>query len=281
MKTVNAVSPARSRAGFTLIEMMVVMVLSGVILASLMTLMMTQSKGYSKQLESMDAREATRTVSTVIGWDLRHAAAGGSTLSFASADEIDMRTITGLGVICGKHALLPRYGLWRTAGSVGATVDDSALVYQSLTSTWEKLKISAVGTPLALGVPACAWVGARVPDMVVEFVVNAPTDTSTIKVGAPLRAFQKVAYAEFQSNSRWWLGQKIGGGAWNQVAGPLLAPSANGLKFVFYDSLNAVTAIPANVASVGFTVIAQSSKVQAGTNNYKTDTVTTKVALRR
>jgi hypothetical protein len=96
-----------------------------------------------------------------------------------------------------------------------------------------------------------------------------------------LRAFQKVAYAEVQSNSRWWLGQKIGGGAWNQVAGPLLAPSGNGLKFVFYDSLNAVTAIPANVASVGFTVIAQSSKVQAGTNNYKTDTVTTKVALRR
>lgn len=283
MTSDRATIRSSSRPGFTLIELLVVMVLGGVLLTAVMKLMLSQAQSYGKQLEVMDAREATRTAAAVLEWELRHAGAGGSTLAMISADSLRLRTVTGLGVICGRDAVLPRYGLWRTAGNAGATTADSALVFQLGTdSTWRVLKISQVGTPAALGVPACAWSGGRVPDLVVEFVVNSKRDTSTIKVGAPVSVYEHATYAETQSGGRWYLGRQISGGAgWEQIAGPLSAPGLNGLKFTYYDKTTAVTANPANVASVGVTVIAQSTKFIPGTTSYEVDTVTTKVSLRR
>jgi prepilin-type N-terminal cleavage/methylation domain-containing protein len=269
------------RLGFSLAELLVVMVIGGIVLTSVMKLMLSQARGYGKQLEVMDAREATRATAAVLQWELRHAAAGGSRPVMITADSVRMRTFTGLGIVCGRHATLARYGLWQTSGTVGSKPSvDSALVFQiGSTNTWLARQISQVGTPAALGVPACAWADGRIPDVVIELANTAP---GSIRVGATVRFYEHVTYAEVQSGTRWYLGRSIAGGAgWEPIAGPLLAPASNGLKFTYYDSTNAVTAIPIRVASVGVTAIAQSTKLIPGTATYELDTVTTKVSLRR
>ena len=278
----RAVSAARERHGFTLIELLVGLVVGLMVLGGVVQLMTVQGKGYRKQREVIDIRETAREAAALLTWDLRQSVFGGSVPSVMSAATVGLRSPRGLGTICGRHPTLPRYGLWKSGGNIAATVDDSALVYQLGREKWTALKISAVGTPAAMGVTTCAWPGARPPDVVVEFVVNSKYDTSSIKVGAPFRGFRRVLYTEFQQNGRWWLGRKVGDAAtYDQLTGPLVAP--NGLAFAYYDTLGAVTANPAALGSVVFTLRTESYKntYVGSTFAYQRDSLITRVALRR
>jgi len=276
--------PPRERGGFTIIELIVALVVGLIVLGSVVQMMIVQGRGYRKEREQVDVRETAREAAALLSWDLRQAAVGGSPFAVMGANTVTIRSPRGLGTICKKHPLLARYGLWKTGGNILATADDSALVYQIGRGAWTKLKITAVGTPAAMGVTACAWPGARPPDVVVEFAVNTKTDTSYIKVGAPFRNFRRVEYAEFQQNSRWWLGRKVGAAAsYERLTGPLLAPGSNGLAFTYYDTLGAVTANTAAVGSVAFTLRTESYKntTVGSTFTYQHDSVITKVAVRR
>jgi Tfp pilus assembly protein PilW len=284
------VSALRNRRGFTIIELIVAFVVGLIVLGGVVQMMIVQGRGYRKQREQVDVRETVREAGALLSWDLRQAAVGGSSFQVMGANNVALRSPRGLGTICGKAPAVgplqpARYGLWKTAGTIQATVDDTALVYQIGKGGWNKLKITAVGTPAAMGVPNCAWTGGRAPDLVVEFAVTTATDTSYIRVGAPFRNFRRVEYAEYQSNGRWWLGRKVGNAAsYEQLTGPLLAPAANGgLAFTYYDTLGAVTANAAAVGSVAFTIRTQSFKnTTVGSSfTYQRDSITTNVAVRR
>jgi Tfp pilus assembly protein PilW len=283
MNAARSQSKGRVRVGFTMIEVLVALVVGMLVLSSVVQLLIVQGRGYRKQREQVDVRETAREAVDLLSWDLRQAAVAGSSFAAMGANAVTIRSFRGLGTVCGKHATLARYGLWRTGGNIQATVDDTALVYQIGRGQWNKLRITAVGTPAAMGVTACAWPGARPPDVVVEFAVTVTTDTSYIKVGAPFRTFRRVQYAEYQQNNRWWLGRKVGAAAaYELLTGPLLAPTSNGLAFTYYDTLGAVTANPAAVGSVAFTLRTESFKNTPGsTSPYQHDSVTTKIAVRR
>ena len=269
--------------GFTLIELLIGMVLGAMVLSGVVQMMVVQGRGYRKQRELIDVRETAREAVALLSWDLRQSVIGGSPLAAISPGMVALRSTRGLGTICAKHASLPRYGLWKTGGNIVAGVDDSALVYQLERDKWTVLKITAVGTPAAMGVTACAWPGARPPDVVVEFGVGTKTDTSYIKIGAPFRSFRRVEYAEYQLNNRWWLGRKVGAAtSYEQLTGPLAAPT-NGLNFTYYDTLGVVTTNPSAIGSIAFTLQTESFKnTYVGTTYvYQRDSLTTKVALRR
>jgi hypothetical protein len=267
-----------------MIELLVGLVVGLVVMGSVVQMLIVQGRGYRKQREIIDIRETAREATALLAWDLRQAAVGGSPLTGMGSNSIALRSPRGIGTICAKHPLLARYGLWKTGGNILAGADDSALVYQIGRDKWISLKISAVGTPAAMGVTACAWPGARNPDVVVEFAVNSKTDTSYIKVGASFRNFRRVEYAEYQLNGRWWLGRRTGAAAsYEQLTGPLMAPSSNGLAFAYYDTLGAVTTNPSAVGSVGYTLRPESYKKTyvGNTYVYQRDSLTTKVTLRR
>jgi prepilin-type N-terminal cleavage/methylation domain-containing protein len=272
-----------SRRGFTLIELLVASVIGLIVLGSIVQLLTVQGRGYRKQREIIDVRETAREAAALLSWDLRQAALGESSPAVIGANTLTLRSPRGLGVICAKHPTLARYALWKTGGNILATADDSALIFQMGRDKWTPLKVTAVGTPAAMGVTACAWPGARPPDVVVEVAVTSKKDTSGIVVGAAYRGFRKVQYGEYQLNSRWWLGRKVGASAtYEQLTGPLLAPGANGLAFAYYDSLGAVTVDPLQVKTVAFTLRTESYKsTYVGTGyTYQRDSLTTKIALR-
>ena len=272
------------RRGFTLIELLVGLVLGVFVLSGVVQMMIVQGRGYRKQREVIDIRETAREAAALLTWDLRQSVVGGSPLAAMGPSSVALRSPRGLGTICAKHASLARYGLWKTGGNIIAGVNDSALVYQLGRDKWTTLKITAVGTPAAMGVTACAWPGSRPPDIVVEFAVGTKLDTAYIKVGAPFRGFRKVQYAEYQLNNRWWLGRKVGAAtSYEQLTGPLVSPASNGLTFAYYDTLGAVTTNPAAVGSIAFTLRTESFKnTYVGTTYvYQRDSLLTKVSLRR
>ena len=271
-----------SRRGFSLLELIISMVMALVILGSVVQVMITQGRGYRKQRELVDIRDTGRQAASVLTWDLRQSVVGNAPLAAMGANSITLRSPKAIGTICAKHATLARYGVWKTAGTFEATAADTAVYYAIGRDVWKTLKVTAVGTPAAMGVPACIWPGARPPDIVVEFAVQFKTDTSWIKPGAALRTFQRVQYAQYQNGGRWWLGRKIGNAAsFEQLTGPLLA--SNGLSFTYYDTLGAVTVNPNAIGSIAFTLRPESlknTKVGA-TQNYQRDSLTTRVAVRR
>ena len=279
----------RHRRGFTLIELLVSFVIGLIVLGAVVQTMIVQGKGYRKQREQVDVRETTREAVALLSWDLRQAAVAGSPFVTMSPNNVTIRSPRGLGTICARAALVagiqpPRFGLWKTAGNIQATVDDTALVYQMGTGKWLKAKITAVGTPAAMGVAACAWPGARAPDIVVEFGNATATDLATIRTGAPFRNFRSVQYAEFQQSGRWWLGRKVGQAAsWEQLTGPLLAPASNGLAFTYYDTLGVVSADLNAIGKVAVTVRTESYKnaTSGSTFVYQRDSLTTVVGVRR
>jgi len=271
------------RSGFTIIELLVSMVVGLILLTSVVRMLTIQGRGYRKQREVIDIRETAREAAALLAWDLRQSGMGSSPLASMNANSISLRSPRGMATVCAKHPTLARYGLWKTGGNIAATVDDSALVYQLGRDKWQALRVTAVGTPASMGVAACAWPGARSPDVVVEFAVASKTDTSYIKVGAPFRQFRRVQYAEFSLNGRWWLGRKVGAAAsYEQLTGPLVAPSS-GLTFAYYDTLGVVTANPAAVGAVDVTLRMESFKntYVGNTFDYQRDSLTTKVVLRR
>jgi len=272
------------RRGFTIIEMLVGMVVGLILMGAVVQLIGVQGRGYRKQREVIDIRETAREAIALISWDLRQSRMGNGPLAALGANSISLRSPRGMGTICAKHPTLARYGLWKSGGNIAATVDDSALVYQFARDKWQPVRITAVGTPAAMGVTACAWPGARPPDVVVEFAVATKADTAFIKVGSPFRNFRRVQYAEFQQNGRWWLGRKVGAAAsYELLTGPLIAPASGGLAFTYYDSLGAVTANPAGVRVVAFTLRPESYKQTYVANGYtfQRDSLATKVVLRR
>ena len=274
----------RDRRGFSLIELIIGMVIGLIVITGVVQMMIVQGRGYRKQREVIDVRETAREAAALLAWDLRQSVVGGSTLAVMAPGSVTLRSPRSTGTICAKHPTLARYALWKSGGNIAATGDDSALVYQIARDKWTPLRITAVGTPAAMGVTACAWPGARAPDVVVEFAVGSKFDTAYIRIGAPFRGFRRVQYAEYQLNSRWWLGRKVGAAAtYEQLTGPLVSPAANGLTFTYYDTLGAVTANPAAAGSVAFALRTESYKntYVGNTYAYQRDSLLTKVALRR
>lgn len=272
------------RAGFTIGEMLVYMVVASFVLLATYRVMQGQGRGYSQQLAATDVDESARGAAGLLSWELRHAAMAGDTLSTLGAHSVTLRSVQGVGVICAKHATLPRYGIWKNGGDIQATSEDSALIYVVGSQKWRQLKIAQVGTPGGLGVSSCAWTGGRAPDLVIEVTVGSPKDTLGIKVGGLLRAFRKVKYTEFQDQDRWWFGRKVGNGSYEKLTGPLLDSASNGLTFSYFTSTGASTTTPSTVSVVQVLLRTESNKPYRklkGRPTYRSDSIMTKIALRR
>src|ERR1051325_7655565 len=171
MTAPRAVGPRRGRAGFTLVELLISVVVAGVVLGAVAKLMRSQGGAYANQRALTDARETLRGGSVMLAWELRHAALGGSAFNVITSQSLGLRAIQGLGVACARGVVVPaggawtrRFALWNAGGDIEATSNDSALVFVSSTQKWQAFKVNQIGTPAGLGLPACGWTGtARAP----------------------------------------------------------------------------------------------------------------------
>ena len=117
------------RRGFSLLELIISRVMALVILGSVVQVMITQSRGYRKQREIVDIRDTSRQAASLLAWDLRQSVIGEGPLAAMGANSIAIRSPRAVGSICGKHATLARYGIWKSAGEFSATDADTAVYF--------------------------------------------------------------------------------------------------------------------------------------------------------
>ncbi len=159
--------------GFTLVEMIVYILLSGIVMTSVYQLLIGQSRAYGKQRELMDVHGSLRAASALLSWEIRQGSASGGDLSAIGVNSIALRSVQGAGIVCAVHNTIPRVGLGKTWGDIDDTADDSALVYAADTDAWMSGTIDKIFSAPA-GVPWCDWGGGAsiVPEVVLDLTVS-------------------------------------------------------------------------------------------------------------
>lgn len=280
---------SRRRAGFTMIELLIVVSLLGIIGTMLTTILVRQQRFHRAVTNVADSRARMRDISTIMPTDLRSISTAGKDLLAISDTTMQFRAFVGASVLCrfasAQVVELPPKSLasgavltaWINppapddivylydAGTQGGNVDDSWAPF-TITDT---VSSTNAGWCPSTNVPAyttAADNNARRYQLTLDAAPNA----AQVKVGAPMRFAREVRYSIYQADDdQWYVGYQrctpnptYGDpgtcGDREVLAGPVLAGTADtltsGLYFVYYNKagqrLTALT-VTDTIARVG------------------------------
>lgn len=254
--------PFRSRrAGFTLVELMVALVISGMLMAVVFQMLSGQSRLVAVQSGKEEAQQNVRGALEVIASELRGAVPGA--LLDAQATSLTFMQPRAWGVVCAVAgttvtALFPNTGAvdaWNVAEASGVLVNTGTLnapVWRPDPRTpAARARITGAVTLLnGPNVGACAAMQAQGAAVAVQITTDQPL---TGAVGNSVLTYSLTRYDLAQVSGRWWLRRTSGvtGGAYNQqpLAGPL---EDNGFGFAYFTAGNppVQVAAPGNNAAV-------------------------------
>lgn len=237
--------------GYTLVEVLIAMTLTGIVVAGMLKALTAQKKFYARQARILDARHAMRASATILASELRELSASGGDIYGLGPDSIALRSTVAFGIVCNVDVSAGRLSLTHTTGHFRLEGEDSALVFAEGTpifddDSWRTLPVTGI---TAFG-PTCG--SGQAPDRVVSLSGNL----AGVTVGSPVRVFRPYVYGLFQMNDRWWLGRRsrAAGAPYIPVAGPLAPPASQGLVLTYQDSLGLATTNRNEVARVEITV---------------------------
>ncbi len=247
---------AAARAGFTLVELAVAVVLGGVVTAALCRVLQGNQRFYRSQAEILGVQQGLRAVAFVLSAELRELDARDGDLLAAGPDSVTMRAMRTFSVVCAAPDVAAGSVILADALTFGSRqpdpARDRALVYadDGGAAPGEWLELDVVGT----------GDGARCADGSPGTTLRlggALAGLESVTPGAPIRTYERTTYRLYaDEDGIAWLGERhVASGAWtalSPVAGPLRR--GDGLAFAYFDSAGAAATLPAAVASVGIVV---------------------------
>lgn len=252
-----------SRAGFTLAELMVALVISGLLMTVVFQMLSGQSRMVAVQSGKEEAQQNVRGALEVISSELRGAMPGA--LLDAQQRSLTFMQPRAWGVVCGVAgmtvtALFPITGAvdaWTVAEASGVLINQQT--DPTLAANWLPAPQAAAGRAQITGVQvlaggpnvgACAGMQAQGNVQAVEITTNRVLLGAR---GASVVTYSLTQYDFAQVGGRWWLRRNSGvsGGAYNQqpLAGPL---EANGFTLSYFTAGNP----PALIAAPGTNALA-------------------------
>jgi prepilin-type N-terminal cleavage/methylation domain-containing protein len=259
----NVHTPSMRRHGFTLIELMVVMVLLSVVVGGLIKVIAGQQRFYRSAGDLMESRSQIRQAISLLPTDLRGMSTVGSDILSASDTSIQFRATIGASAVCTANAGARTFnfppntlssGQVISAGRVVATAGDFLAVYDDGASpgrsddTWVVYTIRDVQMPVAT-CPGTPFVSAA-DQLRQGYVITVVEPISvTIVQGAPARILRQVEYRLYRAgDGKSYLGYiECPGGACTAIQ-PVSGPyrdyvgagnANNGLQIQYFDSLGA------------------------------------------
>lgn len=265
----------RGRAGFTIVELLVVAVLGSLIVAAAYQVLMVNQRTYTVQNAQVQAQQSTRAGMDLLFAELREVSRAGQDVRGMGPDTLRIRAARNFGLACAVDVAagtldVRRVGSWFSQG------DSVVVLAENRTNTaadddWVHGLVLNRDTTITCG-------GAAAQRLTVTAVATAATSgPDTVRVGAPVRSYSYYTYGLFTIDGEPFLGRREGGGTPMPLVGPLRASS--GLEFRYLDSLGAVTTNPVDVAQVEVTLRTLSS-ARAPNGEPVEDSLSTRVKLR-
>lgn len=272
----QALCPGSRRKGFTLLEVLVISVLTVIVLAGLITTLMRQQRFYRGTAELIDTRSQIRQAAGILPFDIRGMSTAGGDLLKMSDTSMVFRATIGASVVCLKvdatTLMLPPVTLANgntlTSWSLEPGPGDTAFVYDdgagsgATDDQWRAYQVqtapSAVlgGCPLETGFTIAA--DATTPSYSLALTSNI---SASVVQGAPVRFVRTTHYSLYQAaDGNWYLGYcspTCGAGGPQPVAGPLLpygGGATPGVRFTYLAEDGTVTVTPSKVAQVSIMV---------------------------
>jgi prepilin-type N-terminal cleavage/methylation domain-containing protein len=257
------------RAGLTLIELMIVVVLLSLVAAGIVAVLLRQQKFYRGTVDLMGTRQQIREIAAVLPADLRGISSVGGDIYAMSDSAIEFRSVFGGSVVCVSNVAAswvstPPITLVRgsafTAWSGTPLAHDSVAIYDNGATTkaaddlWRFHELVAVAVqngssvycPTTSGLVQAADIS---PLNKMYQLLITPAPSATIAVGAAMRFFRRVHYRLYlAADGNWYLGyfsckngqspvcnpvQPIGG-PYNAYAAP--GAGTSGVQFSYFDS---------------------------------------------
>lgn len=245
----------RNRAGFTLVELLIVVVLGGFVLAAVFQVLVSNQRVYTAQSASVMGQQTVRGAVELLTAEIRELStiadpALGSDLLVMESDRIQMRVMRKVAVTCGINSLDPLEVRASIMGAAFAS-GDSVLIHADGAESpddyfWARGVISetpATGTPAACGSEVSRRL--RIDD------ISPAIGTTDVDAGSLIRSYETVEYTTVTLDGETYLGRSLGG-AMEPVIGPL-APTG-GLRFDYLDIDGAPTTTPDDVRTIRVTV---------------------------
>lgn len=260
----NALRMRRRREGFTLPEIMVVIILGSVIVTALYQTLVYQQRLYTQERSATYRHDALRLANAILSADLRDASAPEGDFLATEPDSVSLRSPVGFGIVCAVDSGGGKLGLFDLQGRMGNLAGDSLLIYHP--DGWlarvreaESEEASSLNCPYAGG-----------PE--VELVIRVSGSLTGVPAGAPVRAFHRYTYSLEENRDEWWLARSDGTGT-EILAGPFTG-DGTGLSFAYFDAAGHSTTNPAAVARLELTLVAASEPYE------RLDTLTSTVRPR-
>ena len=264
-----------TRRGFTLVELLIVMVILGVVGAAIVRTLTTATRLSDSQSQRTAMQGNLRAGAGLIPSELReiNIDASGSDLIAIGKDSVKYRAMRRLAIACIGAGNVLTVRRTNSFGLTGFSVGTGLFLYvendPTLTSDdiWATFAITNVSTG------ACPDGSAAT---LLKLDANLPAG---VVYDAPLRTYQDMTLKVYDSGGRKWLGLNDGTGL-QPVLGPLAAADST---FGFRDASGAVTATPSSVRVIEAWLHGETEgKVSSGynTRQFKQDSLRVRIRLR-
>ena len=247
-----------SRAGFTLIELIIAGVVGSLIVLAAHRALVTNLRSYVVVNAQVRTQEVVRTAAAVLFSELRSLSPGAGDIIAMAPDSLTVRSMRTFGLVCTislsgftQQLTVRRVGDWFEPGDSVFILADNNVDLAS-DDVWLSGKISTMDT-----LATCA---SGDPAQIILLPGIKPAMTAdSVRVGAPVRTYARYWYGLQQVDGEWYLTRREDAGTPEPLVGPLLGRSQAGLRFEYLDASEATTAVPADVAQVRVTIRAVSA----------------------
>jgi hypothetical protein len=235
----------RRNAGFTVVELLIVLLVGTIVLGSILQVLAGQSRAARHQGAVVTTQQTTRLGLEVLAAELREISARGGDLLVATPDSVRFRALRKLGIACDFAPIVaPGVDVMSIdvfeLGPEPFLREDSLLVFvdgDSLTARddiWVATMAENASSVIACG----ALLGSLFPadTEVRRLDVPAGIPREDVGVGAPVRSFVRLTYGLYNVAGEWVLGMREGAGAVQPLVGPLAPPAEGGLVFRYFDA---------------------------------------------
>jgi len=260
----------RTRAGYTIVELLAVMVILGLLGTVLAGVMMSQQRFFQRTNEQMIVRRELRTALSLLPADLRTISSSGGDLIAFDASSVTFRNLIGESILCGKTSAtsldLPPLNAargpitsWFSAPAVGDTLfalrTDSSGVGGAF---WTPHRITGISSSSAYCLRSTFTDATGDAGKLRYRLSVTPALPDSVIVGSPVRFVRSTHYSLMTvASGRWYLGRsEHRAGAWSTavpISGPFVAPGPSGtggIALQYFDSTGVVVASAASATRV-------------------------------
>lgn len=284
----------RARAGLTLIELMISVVLLGLMGGLIIGFLLKQQRFYTGANEMLLTRTQVRQAAVMMPSDLRAISPTAGDIYAMTDTSIEFRSTFGSSYLCrndrttSQIAIPPvtlAKGSALTVWTQAPTNGDSLALYVDSTNTaakddsWSYHKITLTTIAFSNATPGCTSASSlmKTTDVTASnpsynFTLT-PQQSATVSAGAAVRFFKKVHYSLYNdADGSWYLGYydcRTGRipvcNTIQPLAGPLRPyvnghPELAGVRFTYYDTTGTVTANRLAVSRISILLQGQGSR---------------------